>query len=451
MNSLTGSKLVAVMTIVVIGMSLLTAACTGPVKVTETVSDGLKNDTISPPVRAKNVIIMVGDGMGVSTVTAARWYKIQHDRGGLYLDSMPYTAVVGTNSSGSIITDSAAAATAIFSGQSVHNGQVNWHDGNSYRTILEEARLAGKSTGIVTTTKVTHATPACTYASIGSRSDETDIALQLRNASIDVIMGGGYSNFIPDNACDPEYNRSGARKDGKDLIAEFEGSGYEIVWNDEGFDRINTTQDSKVLALFDPGDMKYESDRSADKAGEPSLSEMTAKSIKLLSGNSEGFFLVVEGGLIDYGHHENRAGKAIVDTVEFDDAVRTATSLTDMNETLIIVITDHSHTLMIAGSPSNGEDILGTTVYNGKRIPILSYAVGSKAYNETEWKNLVPDKDTRYPAGILLGADTHGGETVIGYAAGPGAEQMHGTIHLTDVYRIAYHAMSGDTNASVRR
>lgn len=431
----------AVLIILILLVSIVSTACTAPAS-----GAGHENATSAAgPAdgtgKAKNVIIMVGDGMGVSTVTAARWYVVQHGNESLYLDSMPYTAVVQTASQDRMVTDSAAGATAIFSGNRTYNGQINYRDGQTFRTILTDARDAGKATGIVTTSRVTDATPAGTYAVVDNRGDESGIALQLLSSGIDVILGGGSSYFLPQNVTDPEYGSPGLRADGRNLIAEFQKKGYVHVWSQAGFDQIEGANATKLLALFEPGSMHYEADRSTDLVGEPDLSEMTATSIRLLSQDPDGYFLMVEGGRIDHAHHENKAGKAILDTVEFDDAVRTAASMINPNETLLLVVSDHSHTLAIAGYPRAGQDVLGTTNYEGRTIPVLSYAVGSKPYVESEWLNLTPDKNTIYPAGIVLNSGIHGGETVIGYAAGPGADRMHGTLHLTDVYHIAHDAM----------
>lgn len=390
---------------------------------------------------AKNVIVFVGDGMGPSTVTAARWYKTQNNMGPLYVDSLPYTAVVTTESANSIVTDSAPAATALFSGHETNNGMINWYDNKTYRTILDDARDAGLSTGLVTTTRITHATPAGCYARIADRDDELTIARQLYDANVDVIMGGGRQFFLNNTTADPESGKPGKRTDAN-LVEAFKAKGYKYVWNESAFQSLGNK--GKVLALFEPSHMQYEADRAADAGGEPSLAGMTEKAIRILSQDRDGYFLMVEGGRIDHASHEGKAYKTVTDTIAFDDAVAKAAGMVDLKDTLIIVVADHSHTLTIGGYPSPDTPILGTTQTASASpltYPVISFGTGNRAYVASEWTNVTPDKELVYPAASLIGEETHGGETVNAYAIGPKASGVHGTMHLTGLYDIAHDAL----------
>jgi alkaline phosphatase len=406
--------------------------------------------------KAKNVIVFVGDGMGSSTITATRWYLEQNGLGDLYMDSMPYAAPVRTESINCIVTDSAPAASALFSGHETNNGMINWYNGESFKTILDDAEKAGKATGAITTTRITHATPAGTFAKTSNRDDENDIALQMLRSGIDVAMGGGIRQFINSTEMDPESGKAGKRTDGRNLINEFKARGYVYVNNSATFNAIDLSKTTKLLGLFEYDHMQYEADRSGDKSGEPSLSEMTSKAIQVLSNDRDGFFLMVEGGRIDHAHHETKAYKAITDTAEFDEAIRTAASMVDLKNTLIIVVADHSHTFVINGYPYQTDNILGMNVTRNaagtitQAYPILSYTTGVVGFNMSNpahlWKyetaNLT--KETQYPSAIQLAeGDTHAGEMVVGYAVGPGAENLHGTLHLMDLYNITHKAMFG--------
>ncbi len=236
------------------------------------------------------------------------------------------------------------------------------------------------STGVVTTARLTHATPAVNYAHISNRDWEAnsslpagatvkDIARQLiefpYGNGIEVALGGGRSYFMPRPAVggnDPEYPTvAGRRTDGRDLTAEWTAkypkSAY--VWNKAQFDSIDPRRTDHLLGLFEPSHVKYEHDRATDPAGEPSLADMTRKAIEILGKNRKGFYLMVEAGRIDHAHHAGNAYRALTDTIELSEAVKVAKELTRDEDTLIIVTADHSHTLTIAGYPSRGNPILG--------------------------------------------------------------------------------------------
>ena len=351
--------------------------------------------------KAKNVILFIGDGMGVTTVTAARILAGQEQgRPGeenlLSFERLPHTALIKTYNVDQQTPDSAGTMTAIVTGvksnawmlsvnQNVTHGDYKSVKGNELTTILELAEQAALATGVVTTTRVTHATPAACYAHSPNRKWEadsnlptdakdagfSDIARQLVELPFgdgpDVVLGGGRRNFLPNTMQDPEYPASrGRRTDGRDLTAEWlrkRRSAY--VWNAAQFAAVDVATTDHLLGLFEPSHMRYEHDRAKDLAGEPSLTEMTAKAIDLLSKNDKGYFLMVEGGGIDLAHHANNPYRALTDTIEFANAVHVAARKTDRRETLIIVTADHDHTLVMGGYAKRGNPILGKVVTTG--------------------------------------------------------------------------------------
>ncbi len=322
--------------------------------------------------RARNVIFFIGDGMGVSTVTATRVYSVGVD-GQLVIDQFPHTALSRTYSADSITPDSAPTMTAMMTGINTNQSVIGFGerteandfngdgDGKASWTLLELAKRRGMKVGAVSTAQITHATPAATYAHINQRNDENGIALQALpgdatyNArlgdGLDVLMGGGRRFFLPNTVFDEEGVR-GARPDGRDLRAEFKAAGYKYVWNRTGFNNVNRLP---VLGLFESGHMEYEHDRPTDLGGEPSLKEMTVKAIKLLEAGTrrgrDGYFLHVESGRIDHAHHAGNAYRALADTQELDEAIGAAVQMVDLRDTLIIVSADHSHVFNIAGYP----------------------------------------------------------------------------------------------------
>jgi alkaline phosphatase len=366
-------------------------------------------------------------------------------------------------------------------------------------TILEQAEQRGLSTGLVTNTTLTHATPAAFYAhaphrdweddtrlsAAARKADFPDIARQLvefpHGDGIEVALGGGRSHFLPANGRDPEEpEQKGVRWDERDLTAEWRARspGSVFVWNREQLEAVDPATTDHLLGLFDRSHMEFEIDRSRDVGVEPSLSEMTAKAIEILSRNPRGFFLMVEGGRIDHGHHVSNAMRALTETIELSNAVRTAMEKTRPEETLIVVTADHSHAFTIAGYPARGNDILGKVIANdlqgkpmqapakdklGLPYTTLGYQNGpgysGASDSQPEGAKHFPhfprkvegiragrpdlkDIDTADPgylqeAAVPLLAETHGGEDVTIHAGGPGAALFDGV----QEQHFIYHAM----------
>lgn len=400
--------------------------------------------------RARNVIFFIGDGMGVSTVTAARVFSVGVD-GQLVLDQFPHTALSRTYASDSITPDSAPTMSAMMTGVNTNQSVIgfgegteandfnNDGDGEASWTLLELAKRRGMKVGAVSTATITHATPAATYAHINQRNNENAIALQALptdatfndrlGRGIDILMGGGRRFFVSNTATDEEGVR-GARTDGRDLRAEFQSAGYKYVWNTAGF---NSLRSLPALGLFESSHMEYEYDRPSDLGGEPSLKDMTVKAIQLLEAatrrRSDGYFLHVEGGRIDHAHHAGNAYRALVDTQELDEAIGAAAQMVDLRDTLIIVSADHSHVFNIAGYPM-------------RPLQELPYSVRS---HEPGYENagaaghgildLVWDID-QTNGHVFAASDRNGVPyTVLGYHNGPGYRGTPRVDPRTDVFR----------------
>jgi len=364
--------------------------------------------------RARNAILFLGDGMGVSTVTAARIYQGQlrgepGEENMLAFETFPNVALVKTYNTNQQTPDSAGTMTAIVTGSKTRAGvvsvdrEVSRGDfasvaGNELRTLLEQAEERGLSTGFATTTNVTHATPATLYAHSPERSWESDdrlteaaraagfpdMARQLvefpLGDGIDVALGGGRQHFLPSTSSDPDASSSGTRLDGRDLTAEWRArrEGAVVVTSREQLLTLDPEKTGPVLGLFEPGQMNYEEDRLLNTTGDPSLTDMTTTAISMLERNPRGFFLMIEGGRIDHAHHAGNARRALRDTIEFSDAVAAARAATDPADTLIVVTADHSHVFTIAGYPTRGNDILGKVRSNDAAgEPAADYALDS--------------------------------------------------------------------------
>jgi len=266
---------------------------------------------------------------------------------------------------------------------------------------------------------------------------------------------------------DQEYAKSGKRSDGRDLTAEWvstRGAKAQYVWNKAGFEAIDPAKTEYLLGLFENSHMQYEADRATDKAGEPSLTEMTEKSIKMLDKNKRGYFLHVEGGRVDHAHHAGNAQRALLDAIELAKAVKKAYEMTDPRETLIIVTADHSHTFTIAGYPHRGNNILGLSaavpandgdpVSNDKANDGLPYttlgyqngpgAVGGSSAAVSRSTDLTSVDTTALnflqQALVPLGSETHAGEDVAIYATGPKSSLVHGSMEQNWIYHVMKEA-----------
>lgn len=443
--------------------------------------------------QAKNVILFIGDGMGISTLTAGRIYAGQK-RGldgesyKLSIETLPNVALSKTYAHDGQIADSAATATAMVTGAKVNMrtlgltkeapfGRCPDSKGHEATTLFELAEKAGLATGIVSTARITHATPASTYAKSASRDWENDtamgdqagsgckdIAAQLIEWSagdgFEVAFGGGRSNFMPSTAKDPEYEKkSGRRGDGRDLIAEWTGKSedHTYIWNQAEFDKIDFASNAKVLGLFEPSHMQYELDRAKDKAGEPALSELTRAAITRLSQDKDGYVLMVEGGRVDHGHHANNAKRALEDVNALDMAVKTAMDMTDDEDTLILVTADHSHVFVIAGYSARNNPILGKSATgigtymkgaDGKPYTTVGYwnGPGSVCTKEKDGKMLCMRQDITkvdteaddylQQSLVPMGSETHGGEDVAIFARGPGSDLVNGTMEQNEIFHV---------------
>ena len=469
--------------------------------------------------KAKNVILFVGDGMGISTLTAARILQGQRnnqsgEEGYLSFEEFPYSAQVKTYNVDAQTPDSAGTMTAIISGvktdvgvigvdEDIERGVCSTVAGNELITATELAEIKGLSTGIISTARITHATPAATYAKSADRNWEDvsdmpedavtggceDIASQLVNFEknlearfvgtdvdgLDFVMGGGRRHFLPKdetaNSTDAVSAIEGDRTDERNLVTEWQTQYPDAtyVMDQTGFDAI-ADDATKVFGLFNESHMQYEADRANDVAGEPSLTDMTTKAIEVLGKNDNGFFLTVESGRIDHAHHAGNAYNALNDTIEFAKAVQAAVDNTNPEETLILVTADHSHVFTIAGYPKRGNPILGQVVAVGETTPSLAaddmpYTTVGYA-NGLGFRNLgdETDADASYTsaavagrvelngvdtttpgfhqeATVPMGSETHAGEDISLHAKGPGAQLAQGVIEQNVVFHLINQAL----------
>ncbi len=273
----------------------------------------------------RNLVILIGDGMGVTQVTAGRTKK-----GTLELERFTTMGLLVTHAAGKdYITDSAAGATALSSGIKTYNGAIGVRpDSTPVETLFERAKKRGKKTGLVTVCSITHATPASFVSHVPSRTMQLEIAEQIAAGPTDICLGSGWGWFLPTAA-------GGRRTDGKNLLAAMRERGYTYVSTDERF-RALAKEEGKVIGLFAENHVGTAQERK------PSLKEMTKWALHSLARSESGFVLLVEGSQIDWAGHDNKSDQIMTEMADFDDAVGAVMDFAvDDGNTLVIVTADH--------------------------------------------------------------------------------------------------------------
>jgi alkaline phosphatase len=319
---------------------------------------------VAPAVgQIKNVILMIGDGMGPQQVGLLQDFAT-HSKTDIYKNrdtalemfaNSGQVALSSTSPFGGLVVDSACSATQLATGKPALSEVVGLDiDGNSTATILEMAKLAGKATGLISDTRITHATPAAFASHQAHRSMENEIAVDMLENNVDVLLGGGLRYWIPegssaDNADlvalinEPTVKIKSKRKDDRNLLTEAQTAGYQVAFN---ADQLSAVEGQKVLGLFSYSAMldgiSYTSCKKANTCIQPSLAEMTTKALDILSKDEDGFFLMVEGGQIDWAAHNNDAGDMLHQLLKFDESIQAVYDwVKDRNDTLVVITADH--------------------------------------------------------------------------------------------------------------
>ncbi|XP_073825558.1 membrane-bound alkaline phosphatase-like [Musca autumnalis] len=440
--------------------------------------------------KAKNIIMFLGDGMSLSTVVAARILKGQRknhtgEEDALSFEKFPHMALSKTYCANAQVPDSACTATAYLCGVKANivtigvsanveynNCSASMDPANHVSSIAAWAQKAGKSTGFITTTTLTHASPSGTYAHVANRLFESDadvmsyghdpttcmdmatqLVTQEPGRNFNVMMGGGMAKFLPKTMKDFHGN-NGIREDGKNLISTWQAMHPDgvVVANRAQLLSVNTTNVSRIMGVFHTKSMDYHA--TADKTKQPSLSEMTETALKLLQRNEQGYFIFIEGGNIDTAHHANQAAMSLDETLEFEKAIQLARDMTDPKDTLIVVTSDHGHGLTISGYPGRGAPIVGLSTHDvgsdGLKYSTLNYPLGINQYvdetgNRLDLEQIPRDINTIYPSHIKSYAGHHSGEDVGIFASGPFDHLFTGVLQQNTIpHLMAYAACIGD-------
>ncbi|MCY4403140.1 MAG: alkaline phosphatase [Candidatus Poribacteria bacterium] len=332
------------------------------------VSESSSIDTCLP----KNIVICIGDGMGFEAVKAAGYYA-SGEAGTLSFEQFPYHAEIQTYAANTPMTDSAAAATAVATGHKVNNGVVSMEipgSGTPLKTLLEICKEANKRTGLVTTTYITHATPACFGAHNSQRNNLGEIAHDYLHLTRPNVLLGGGGNGISENRA--------------------ESAGYTVTTNREELLNLDTNTESYVSGQFGQSNIPYMFDGPNNL---PHLTEMVTVALDILTNTEDGFFLLLEGGRIDHAGHSNDIERQLLETIEFANAVQTVYArVSDDDDTLILVTADHeTGGLQVQKNNGQGE------------IPKITWSTGGHSVSNVPLYGC--GKNAEHVEGILNNSD----------------------------------------------
>ncbi|MCW8930809.1 MAG: alkaline phosphatase [Gammaproteobacteria bacterium] len=323
---------------------------------------------LEAPQIPKNIILFIGDGMGIAQITAGKIVK-----GRLNLEEFKHIGLVMTFSQNDMVTDSAAAGTAMATGYKTDNYTISMSsDGKPLKTVIEYAKDVNKATGLVASSSITHATPAVFAAHVDSRKKHTIIAEQIATSGIEVIFGGGWQYFVPNTTAGSK------RADHKNLLADLAHS-TQVIRTEEEFNNLGDVD--SVVGLFSRGHLSKANKRK------PGLPELTRKAIKILSKNDNGFFLMVEGSQIDWAGHDNNQDELIAEMIDFDDTIGVALDFAKIDsQTLILVTADHEtggfaiHDGSINAKKVTESEFTGSK-HTAEMVPVFAYGPGASEFS----------------------------------------------------------------------
>lgn len=361
---------------------------------------------------ARSAIFFVGDGTGLAQLAAARLACCGPD-GRLALDSLEHLAVMTTHAANALTTDSAAGATAWATGRKTNNRFLAVDPQRQpLRTLLEYARDAGLGTGLVTSTTLTHATPAAFAAHLDDRGAEAEIAAQMLASRPNVMLGGGKAFWAG------KAQRRSRRKDERDLLAEARQAGYQVVHTGSQLRKAELGKTPYLLGLFAWGNLPYGYDQRGQAI--PSLAQMTSAALEVLDPLPKGFFLMVEGGRIDHGGHSNDANRLVWEAIAFDQAVSVGLEYARKHpDTLVLFAADHE----------TGGLSVANEFYEG--------------FPQVPFRDGFPERGVDLKEALRLGWTTggHTGIPVLAAAWGPGAEQIRGVMDNTELFGVMMQAL----------
>ncbi|KAL5963706.1 Alkaline phosphatase [Taenia solium] len=445
--------------------------------------------------RAKNVILLLGDGMGMPTISAGRFYAAQEIglNGSIKkhpFEEWPYNTMARTYDLETSVTDSASSATAYLTGTKTRTGIIGltgdigvkqcgtWPKWHYSESVLEAAYRAGKATGVLTNTRITHASPSGCYGHVSYRDMESDadimrfcpndyqtmvcqdLACQLINDHpyINVMIGGGQKNFYPNTTALPaNKSEKGVRLDGRSLVTEWENNQtsknhkYCLVQKPSDLALCDGSNVDYLLALPYSDHMPY---NHLIDWGEPNLLGYVRKAIEVLEHQPNGYFLFIESGRIDHAHHNNEGRRSLDEMKHFDEIIAYIENTVNLEETLVIVTADHSHAFELVGQPGRFQSAIGLDQYysnnTNDHMPLqgLNYMNGPNGLVNESRKNPgvldIYSWTYRQQTLVPLSFASHGGDDVGVYAIGPMSPIFHVTVDNTMIAQAMKFALGAE-------
>ena len=373
------------------------------------------------------IILFLTDNLTTSSLTAARIYQNGADTR-LNLEKLPNLGLITTHSADFAVSDPAAAATAIATGQKVNNRSVGVDSsGKPLVNLFDLARKHGRATGLISNAAISDTTPAAFYARTGNPQDSQDIAAQLvEAASIDVILGGGEADFLPEH-------KDGRRKDGRDLLIEMRRKGYDIAQNRSELENTPSWRAPKLLGVFASGNLAF-ADEVQSAGSQPALAEMTRMAIQLLQYNRKGYLLVVDCGLAGRAASQNEGERMLRELLALDEAVAFAASYAGEDSLILVVGKQSIGGLRLNGYPFRHDKGVAVVGINSQGIPSLTWSTGpgTRAASAGAGDTSPANEPSAVPAPVAIGVAEDG----IVAGTGEGSEDLKGFKDNTEIFRV---------------
>jgi len=376
------------------------------------------------------IIVFLTDNLTTSTLTAARIYEGGSDNR-LHLEKFPHLGLLTTQANDFAVSDTAASVTAIATGQKVNNRSVGVDSsGKPLRNLIDVARSQNRAVGLVSNASISDTTPGVFFAKTGDPHDSLAIAAQLVDASnLDVILGGGEADFLPEH-------KDGRRKDGRDLMLEMRGKGFDIARNRSELASTPAWRAPKLFGIFSAGNLAFV-DQIESSGSQPSLAEMVQQAIQLLQYNRKGYLLIVDAGLVGKAATQNEGERMLRELLALDNAVAAATAFAGENALILVAGKQSLGGLKLNGYPFRNDRGVAVVGINSQGIPSLTWSTGPGSRSDSGTTTntvapLAPNEPSAFPTPAAVGIAEDG--IIVG--SGPGSELLDGFKDNTDVFRV---------------
>ncbi len=371
------------------------------------------------------VILFLTDNLTTSSVTAARIYQRGADNR-LNLEKFPHLGLLSNHAADFAVSDTAAATTAIATGQKVNNRSVGVDSaGKPLPTLFDLARERGRTVGLISNASITDTTPAVFYARTGNPHDSQAIAAQLVDgADVDVLLGGGEADFLPEH-------KDGRRKDGRDLMLEMRRKGYDIARNKSELESTPVWRAPRLFGIFSAGNLAF-ADEIESTGSQPSLADMVRMGIQLLQYNRKGYLLVVDCALPGKAASQNEGERMLRELLTLDEAVQAAVSTAGENALIVVASKQSIGGMRLNGYPFRNDKGVAVVGINAQGVPSLTWSTGPGSQHPSADKEANPSSE---PSAFSAPAAVGVAEDGIVVSSGPGTEKLDGFRDNTEVFR----------------